>query len=93
MRSQIKRSVVTSTIHVATVDENLQVVQAEPLVVTGDYSDKKKAQSLVNKKASGFTVTSVTTEKATYALDTKTFMELATIVPDEPESENDSQEA
>jgi len=88
--STIKRTVTTSTINCAQLDSNLQPIQAEPLVLIGDFSDRDKAQKALNKKALGFVVTSVDIEETVYALDLEVFMEHATIV--EPSVKEESEE-
>lgn len=86
MRGSIKRTIATSTIHVARINDQLQVEKVEPIVSTGDFSDKEKAQKHVNMKHTGLTVLSVDVEKATYALSAKKFMEYAELVQDDNEA-------
>lgn len=86
----IKRTVTESTIHRAKLDENLQPIQADPIVLQGDFSDRTKAQKALNKKELGFIVTSVDTKDTVYALDLDVFMQHATIV--EPTEQTDSAE-
>lgn len=92
MRGSIKRSIVTSTINLVTLDENLEVVPCEPMIVEGDYSDKVKAQKLVNSKFPNFTVTSVDTEKAVYAISKEDFMKHAQLLSDEEAAEDETPE-